>query len=162
MLRRIIEKEIMSLTPSKIGREEVAEIGRESIENLIWCLERFYESACKQWTEVLADIASSLPVVRLEKAVRGRIDQESFDGHVLDSIVKIYSRLYSAIVGGVVDGDTVLAEVKRPIASSEGVVVWPGAVVALKMSEAAGLSVGGFAEIVTPAAFAFSALSLRE
>ena len=162
MLRRIIEKEIMGLTPSKIGSEEVAEIGRESIENLIWCLERFYEGACEQWTEVLADIASSLPVVRLEKAVRDRIDQESFDGPVLDSVVETYSRLYSAIVGGVVDGDAVLAEVKRPIASSEGVVVWPGAVVTLKMREAVGLSAGGFAEIVTPAALTSSALFRRE
>lgn len=162
MLRRIIEKEIMSLAPSRIGSEEVVEIGRESIENLIWCLERFYEGACEQWTEVLADVASSLPVVRLEKAVRGRVDRESFDVAVLDSIVEAYSRLYSAIVGGVVDGDTVLAEVKRPIASPEGVIVWPGAVVALKVREAVGLSVGGFVEVVAPAALTSSAPSRRE
>lgn len=162
MLRRIIEKEIMSLTPSRIGSEEVVEIGRESIENLTWCLERFYESACEQWTEVLADIASSLPIIRLEKAVRERIDWESFDAAALDSIVKAYSRLYSAIVGGVVDGDTVLAEVRRPIASPEGMRIWPGAVVALRMREALGLSVGGFAEIVAPAALTHSASSSRE
>ncbi len=162
MLRRIIEKEITSLAPSRIDDDGIAEIGRESIENLTWCLERFYESACRQWTRILADIASSLPIVRLEKAVKERIDQESFDATVLNSVVSAYSRLYSAIVGGTVDGDAVLAEVKNPIASPEGVVVWPGAVVALKIREAIGFSVGGFAEIITPPTLTFPASSHRE
>ena len=151
MLRRIVEKEIMSLYPSKIGSEEIEEIGREGVENLVWCLERFYEDACRKWVGVLSDVASSLPIVRLEKVLRDKIDRESFDFTILDSIVRSYSRLYSAIVGGVTDGDTVLVEVRRPTASPQGIVVWPGAVIALRARDAVGLSIGGFAEIVAPA-----------
>lgn len=162
MLRRIIEKEIMSLAPSRVSSDEVKEISKESIENLVWCLERFYEKACEQWARILADVSASLPVVRLEKAVKGRIDEGSFDATMLESMVKAYSRLYSAIVGGVATSDTVLAEVKQAIASPGGVIAWPGAVMALKVREAVGLSVGGFVEIVAPAVLTSSAPSSHE
>jgi len=162
MLRRVIEKEVTSLNPSRISNDEVTEISKESIENLIWCLERFLESACEKWTSVLSDIASSLPVVRLEKATKEKIDRESFDNTILESIVETYSRLYSLIVGGVVDGDSILVEVKRPIASAHGVVVWPGAVVSLRIRDAVGLTVGGFTEIIIPVSLSSSVLSYRE
>ncbi len=151
MLRRVIEKEIKNVIPTRIGNDEITEISKESVENLIWCLERFYEKACNRWARVLADIASSLPMVRLEKAVKERIDHESVDASILGSIVKTYSELYSSIVGGVIDGDTVLIEVKHPIASPEGVIIWPGAIVSLGIREAVGLSIGGFTRIITPA-----------